>query len=225
MYLWWDPTFILLIPVLILTVFAQARVSRTFKEFSRMRSSFGIDGAAFARKLLDKEGLYNVEIQKIRGNLTDHYDPRAKVIRLSESTYDKLSVAGIGVVAHEIGHAMQDNQGYAPLRIRNKIFPVVNFSSSFSWIIFIVGLLFYSPVMVNIGIFLFTAVVAFSLITLPVEFNASNRAKKALAEMGMPQNELTGVKKVLGAAAMTYVASTAMALVQLLRMILISGRR
>jgi len=225
MYFWWDPTFFLLIPVLILTIFAQIRVSKTFKEYSKMRSSFGVNGAEFARNLLDKEGLYNVKIQKIRGNLTDHYDPIKKVVRLSEATYDKLSVAGIGVVAHEIGHAMQDSRNYAPLKVRNKIFPVVNFSSSFSWIIFFVGFLFASPILVNIGIVLFSAVVAFSLITLPVEFNASNRAKKALAEMGMPQRELDGVSKVLGAAAMTYVASTAMAVVQLLRMILISQRR
>jgi hypothetical protein len=174
--------------------------------------------------MLESAGLYDIRIEKIPGKLSDHYDPRNKVVRLSSSTYNSNSVASLGVVAHEIGHAIQHANGYVPLVIRNGIAPVVSITSNLSWILFIVGFLFFNIALIRIGIFLFSFAVIFSFITLPVEFDASRRAVKILgSNLLMPPSELEGVKQVLNAAAMTYVAGTLMAILQLLRMIFLAG--
>ncbi len=219
----WDPTFILLIPAIILAAYAQFLVSSRFSQYSRVRSSFGYTGSQLARQLLDNAGLYDIKIERVKGNLTDHYDPRKRVVRLSQATHDSTSIAALGVVAHEIGHAIQDKEKYVPLVVRNSVVPVAQFGTSFSWILFIIGLLMVSPILIRAGIIVFSAFVFFTLVTLPVEFNASTRAKKLLTSMGMPAPELKGVSSVLGAASMTYVASSATAILQLLRMLLIAG--
>lgn len=221
--LFWDPTFIILIPAIILAAYAQFLVSSRFSQYSKVRSTFGFNGTQLARQLLDNAGLYDIKIERIRGNLTDHYDPKKRVVRLSDATHSSTSIAALGVVAHEIGHAIQDKEKYAPLVVRNAVVPVAQIGSSLSWIIFIIGLLMVSPILIRIGIVVFSAFVFFTLVTLPVEFNASSRAKKLLASMGMPSKELKGVSAVLGAAAMTYVASAATSILQLLRMLVLSG--
>ncbi|KAF2956815.1 zinc metallopeptidase [Marinitoga sp. 38H-ov] len=220
---WFDPTFIILIPGLILSLIAQASVQGTFSKYSKVISSTGETGAEFARRMLSSLGLYDVRVEAVSGFLTDHYDPRNKVLRLSAATYSSRSVAALGVVAHEVGHAMQHQENYLPLVLRNFSVPFAAIGSNLSWIIFIIGFLFYSQPLIQLGIILFSFAVLFTLITLPVEFNASSRAIKTLPLMGMPTSEVVHVKKVLGAAAMTYVASAAMAILQLLRMIMIAG--
>lgn len=221
---WFDPTFILLIPAILLAAWAQIQVSSTFSKYSRYRSSLGMVGSQVARMLLDSVGLYDVKIEMISGTLTDHYDPRSKVIRLSKATYSSGSVAAIGVIAHEIGHAVQHQKQYVPLILRNAIVPIASIGSSLSWIIFIIGLLFFSPALIRFGIVLFSLAVLFTILTLPVELNASKRALKMLeTNLLLPKQEILAVKKVLNAAALTYVASMAMALLQLLRMIFIAG--
>ncbi|MEA2065680.1 MAG: zinc metallopeptidase [Thermotogota bacterium] len=218
-----DPTFVLLIPAIILAIWAQNKVNSSFSRYSKVKSSFGMTGSELARHLLDSAGLYNIKIENIKGKLTDHYDPKKKVVRLSESTRNNLSVAALGVVAHEIGHVIQDKKNYTPLVIRNAFAPVANIGSGLSWIIFIIGFLFWSPILVRLGIILFSLVVLFTLITLPVEYNASNLAKRMLTRLGMPKKEVVAVNNVLSAAALTYVASTLMAALQLMRMIFLSG--
>ncbi len=222
----YDPTFILLIPALLLAIWAQATVQSNFSKYSKVRSNLGMTGADLARFILDSAGLYDVRIELIPGSLTDHYDPRAKVVRLSQATYNSSSIAALGVVAHEIGHAIQHKERYAPLVVRNSIAPVAAFSSNLAWLFFILGLFTEFLGLARLGILLFLAVVLFSIITLPVEFDASKRAVKILERsLMMPASELKGVKEVLTAAAMTYVASTLMAIMQLLRMILIARNR
>ncbi|TYB91487.1 MAG: zinc metallopeptidase [Kosmotoga sp.] len=218
-----DPTFILLIPAVILAIWAQNKVNSSFSRYSKVKSTFGMTGSELARHLLDNVGLYDIKIESIKGKLTDHYDPKKKVVRLSEATRNNSSIAALGVVAHEIGHAIQDKKNYTPLVIRNAFAPVANIGSGLSWIIFIIGFLFWSPMMVRIGIILFSLVVLFTLITLPVEYNASNLAKRMLTRIGMPKKEVSAVNNVLSAAALTYVASTLMAALQLLRMIFLAG--
>jgi len=221
--MFWDPTFIVLIPAIILAAYAQFLVSSRFSQYSKVRSAFGYTGSQLARRLLDNAGLFDIHIERVKGNLTDHYDSRNRVVRLSQATHDSSSIAALGVVAHEIGHAIQDKEKYAPLVVRNAVVPVAQLGSSLSWILFVIGLLMVSPLLIKVGILVFSAFVFFTLVTLPVEFNASSRAKKLLASMGMPSTELKAVGSVLGAAAMTYVASTATAILQLLRMLLIAG--
>lgn len=224
--MFFDSTFIILIPALIIAAFAQMKVSSAYNKYSKINNMRGITGAETARHILDANGLFDVPIEIIPGKLTDHYDPKAKVMRLSNDVYRGTSIAAVGVAAHESGHALQDQQNYVPIRIRNSIFPVVNFSSQFSWIIFFVGLIFGFSSLVNIGIILFAAVVVFQIITLPVEFNASNRAVAILEERGILNgDELSGAKAVLSAAAMTYVAAALMAIAQLLRLLALSNRR
>ncbi|ONN26802.1 peptidase [Thermosipho affectus] len=219
-----DPTFIILIPGILLALIAQMYVQERFSKYSRIPSSLNMTGAELAKFMLESSGIYNVKVERVPGNLTDHYDPIKKVVRLSDATYNSNSVAALGVVAHEIGHAIQHARKYVPLILRNSIAPVVSFSSNLSWILFILGFIFMNMALVRIGILLFSLAVIFSLITLPVEFDASRRAVKILeSNLMMPKNELSGVKSVLGAAAMTYVASTLMAFLQLLRMLLIAG--
>lgn len=221
--MFWDPTFIVLIPAIVLAAYAQFLVSSRFSQYSKVRSTFGYTGSQLARRLLDNVGLFDIHIERVKGNLTDHYDSRKRVVRLSQATHDSSSIAALGVVAHEIGHAIQDREKYAPLVVRNAVVPVAQLGSSLSWILFVIGLLMVSPLLIKVGILVFSAFVFFTLVTLPVEFNASSRAKKLLASMGMPSTELKAVGSVLGAAAMTYVASTATAILQLLRMLLIAG--
>lgn len=220
-----DPTYLILIPAILISAWAQFKVSSTFNKYSTVRSINEYTGAQVARILLNDAGLQEVEIQQVPGRLSDHYDPRAKVLRLSSDVYGSTSVASIGVAAHEVGHAIQDKESYSALVFRNAIVPVVNFSSSLSWILFFIGILFSYSTLVTIGIILFSVVVLFQLVTLPVEFNASSRALKILEARGiLYDKEVDGARKVLSAAALTYVAATLMAVLQLVRLIAISNR-
>lgn len=220
-----DPTYLILIPAILISAWAQFKVSSTFNKYSTVRSINGYTGAQVARILLNDAGLQEVEIQQVPGRLSDHYDPRAKVLRLSSDVYGSTSVASIGVAAHEVGHAIQDKESYSALVFRNAIVPVVNFSSSLSWILFFIGILFSYSTLVTIGIILFSVVVLFQLVTLPVEFNASSRALKILEARGiLYDKEVDEARKVLSAAALTYVAATLMAVLQLVRLIAISNR-
>ncbi|NGU52471.1 zinc metallopeptidase [Clostridium perfringens] len=220
-----DPTYLILIPAILISAWAQFKVSSTFNKYSTVRSINGYTGAQVARILLNDAGLQEVEIQQVPGRLSDHYDPRAKVLRLSSDVYGSTSVASIGVVAHEVGHAIQDKESYSALVFRNAIVPVVNFSSSLSWILFFIGILLSYSTLVTIGIILFSVVVLFQLVTLPVEFNASSRALKLLEARGiLYDKEVDGARNVLSAAALTYVAATLMAVLQLVRLIAISNR-
>ena len=222
-----DPSWLIIIPALILTVWAQFKVNSTFEKYSKVRSARGLTGAEVARRILDLNGLRDVTVVRTKGNLTDHYDPRAKTVRLSESVYDNMSVAAIGVAAHEVGHAVQHATGYAPIKARNAIVPVVNICSNLAVPLFVLGLVFSSTTfLMDIGIYLFAASVLFHLITLPVELNASKRAVATLdSNYILEGNEIKGARSVLSAAAMTYVASAAMAVLQLLRLILVRNRR
>jgi len=223
--MYYDPTFIILIPALLLSLWATLSVQSRFNHYSQVRSRIGMTGAELAKFILEASGLYNVRVESIYGSLTDHYDPRAKVVRLSQATYSSDSVAALGVVAHEIGHAIQDAKRYTPLVIRNALAPVAQFSSNLAWILFIAGLFTGFFGLARLGIILFSIAVLFSIITLPVEFDASRRALAILEKnLMMPTDELKGVKAVLSAAAMTYVAAMLMAVLQLLRMILITRR-
>ncbi|NMB43571.1 MAG: zinc metallopeptidase [Clostridiales bacterium] len=226
-YRYFDPTYILVIIGIIITMAASAKVNSTFNKYTRVRSLSGITGAAAASMLLQSQGIYDVKIERVRGNLTDHYDPRNKVLRLSDSVYSSSSVAALGVAAHECGHAVQHNEGYAPLKIRAALVPVVNFGSNLAWPIILLGLILgTSSTLINIGIFLFSFGVLFQLVTLPVEFNASGNAIRMLERTGiLSSNEIGHTKKVLQAAALTYVASAAASLLQLLRLFLLFGRR
>ncbi|MDO4292987.1 MAG: zinc metallopeptidase [Eubacteriales bacterium] len=226
-YYYYDATYLLVILGAILTMVASAGVNGTFRRYSRVRSTTGMTGAETARRILDRNGLYDVKVEHIRGNLTDHYDPRTKVVRLSDATYSATSVAAVGVAAHECGHAMQDSEGYEPLRLRSKMAPAANFGSRFGLPIFILGLLFGSnQVLMQIGIWVFLLAVLFQLVTLPVEFDASRRAMGFLTGYGvLSETEAEGSRKVLRAAAMTYVAAAAASILNLLRLILMARSR
>lgn len=226
-YYYYDATYLLVILGAILSVIASARVNGTFSRYSRVRSMSGMTGAQAARRILDRNGLYDVKVEHIRGNLTDHYDPRTKVLRLSDATYGASSVAAVGVAAHECGHAVQDSEAYEPLRIRSKMAPAANFGSRFGLPIFIAGLVFgANEVLMQIGIWVFLLAVLFQLITLPVEFDASKRALAMLTDYGiLGDGEVEGSRKVLKAAAMTYVAAAAASVLNLLRLILIARSR
>lgn len=221
-----DPTIILVLFGLVLTMVASAGVKSTFAKYSRVRCMAGFTGAQAAAEVLRCSGIYDVRIEHVSGNLTDHYDPRSKVLRLSDSTYSSNSVAAVCVAAHECGHAIQHQKGYGPLVLRSTLVPAANIGSSLSWPIFLVGLLMSLRPLVMAGILLFGLAVIFQLVTLPVEFNASSRAIKILQGTGMlGDTEISGAKKVLRAAAMTYVASLAASILQLLRLILLAGGR
>lgn len=223
----YDWTYLLLIPALLLSLWAQFRVSSTFNRFSKVRASSGMTATQMAEQLLHAEGVYDVSVERTRGNLTDHYDPKNMVLRLSDSTANSTSVAALGVAAHEAGHVLQHRDGYAPLMLRTAAVPVVNIGSNLSWPLFLVGLIFSWEPLLYAGIALFALAVLFALITLPVEFNASKRALAALEANGylQPGEEMRGARKVLSAAAMTYVASAFMAIMQLLRLLAIAGVR
>ncbi|MCM0648728.1 zinc metallopeptidase [Clostridium swellfunianum] len=217
--------FLILVPALIVSFWAQTKVSSTFEKYSKVYSMSGLTGAQTARMLLDTSGLYDIPVEVVPGRLSDHYDPRSRVMRLSKEVFYGTSVASIGVAAHETGHAIQHKLKYAPLTIRNSIIPLVNISSNLSWGLFVLGLVLGWANLINFGILLFSAVVVFQLITLPVEFNASKRAITILSDKGiLYTNELSGAKAVLDAAAMTYVAAALMAVSQLLRLIMMSNR-
>ncbi len=217
---------ILVLPAIIFAMWAQAKVGSTFKKYSMVVSQRGMTGAQAAQAVLAANGVYNVRIERVAGNLTDHYDPRTNVIRLSDSVHSSNSVAAMGVAAHEAGHAVQYAKGYAPIKIRQAIIPVTQIGSSLALPMIIMGVLFSNSMFINLGIIFFAAATVFQLITLPVEFNASSRAIKALAEGGLLyEDELSGAKKTLTAAALTYVAALAVSLAQLLRLIFIFGGR
>ena len=222
-----DPTMILIIPALVFAFWAQSRVKSTFVTYSEIRARGGVTADSVSRTLLDRFGLQGVRVERVPGNLTDHYDPRDKVLRLSDSVGGSTSIAAIGGAAHEVGHAIQDKEGYVPLRLRNAIVPVVNIGSMGAFPLFLIGLFMGAPVLINLGIILFAGVVVFHLVTLPVELDASARALKLLSSTGILMNdELGGARKVLNAAALTYVAATIMAIAQLLRLLILSrGRR
>ena len=222
---YWDPTYFLVLIGAVLCLWANFRVTSTFKKYNRVRSQSNMTGAEAAQVLLNSQGIYDVQIEHIRGSLTDHYDPRKKILRLSDDTYGSASVAAIGVAAHECGHAMQHKEGYAPLQIRSAIVPLANFGCRFGIPIIILGL-FLGQFFVELGIWVFAVSVLFQLVTLPVEFNASGRAVRLLADQGILSVEENGqCKKVLRAAALTYVAAAASAILQLIRLILIFGNR
>lgn len=222
---YYDPSYILILIGVVICMIASARVNATYRKYDRVRSRTGMTGAEAARRLLQYQGIYGVPVQRVSGSLTDHYDPGKQIVYLSESTFDSSSVAAIGVAAHECGHVMQHEENYLPLKLRTALVPVANFGARFSVILIIAGL-FFGYVLTEIGILLFCAVVLFHLVTLPVEFNASSRALRLLEEDGILGQEETGMtRKVLRAAAMTYVANTLLSILQLLRLILIYGGR
>lgn len=223
--------YVLLIAAILLTVIAQARVSSNFRKYSSVRNRRGMTGAEAARRVLDANGLSGVAVEQIRGSLTDHYDPSKKVLRLSETVYGRESVAAVSVACHEAGHALQDAENYGPLKLRNGMVPIVNFSSKFCWILIFAGIIlsaagtYMAGWIFDIGIILFVAVILFHLVTLPVEFNASRRAMDQMELAGIiDSDEERGAKKVLSAPAMTYVASLAVAVAQLLRLLAMRGR-
>lgn len=222
---YYDPTYILVLLCAVASIIASARVNSTFNRFDRVASRAGMTGAQAAQRLLRSAGIVDVSVQHIAGNLTDHYDPTNKVLRLSDATYDSTSVAAIGVAAHECGHAIQHQQSYIPLKIRSSLVPAANLGSRAGIPIILLGVFFgYNMTLVHIGIWVFAFAVLFQIVTLPVEFNASSRAVKILAQEGiLAQDEVPKCKKVLKAAAMTYVAAAASSVIQLLRLVLIFG--
>ena len=228
-YLYFDYTYLIFIlPCLILSIICSVNVNSTFKKYSQVRNTRNLTGAQAAQSVLMSHGVTGVTIEPVAGNLTDHFDPRTNTIRLSESVYNSTSVAAVGVAAHEAGHAVQHAQGYVPNKIRSVVVPVANFGSKLSWILIFIGLLLpvEFSVVVYIGIFLFSFSVLFTLITLPVEFNASKRALQTIESTNMLNGEeYRGAKKTLSAAAMTYVAAAATSVASLLRLILIARRR
>lgn len=227
-----DQTFIILIPAMIFAFYAQAKVQSAYKTYASVRNRNGITGAQAARKILDSNGLTEVAIEIIPGKLSDHYDPRKKIMSLSQNVYNDASIASVSIAAHEAGHAIQDEKGYTALKIRNSIAPVISVASNLSWPLLIIGIIitsagYYSGgnMLFNAGIFLFTGVVIFHAVTLPVEFNASKRAVEEMVSLGIiHEEERTSSKKVLSAAAMTYVAALAVAVANLIRILAIRGR-
>lgn len=223
--MYWDQTIIILIPALIFSLIAQLMVKGAFSKYSGVRNSRGYTGADAARAILDRNGLSYIRIEHINGELTDHYDPGANVIRLSDSVYNNDSVAAVGVAAHEAGHAVQYAEGYGPIKVRSAIIPITQFGSNLSTPLVILDIIFSSNVLITAGILLFCTVVLFQAITLPVEFNASGRALKVLREEHfLDDDEMKGAKSVLTAAALTYVAAMFSALASLARLLLIRNR-
>lgn len=225
-----DWTFLILIPGMIVAAYAQFQVSSAYKAYSKVRTKNGITGAEAARTLLDSNGLSTIGIEGVAGNLTDHYDPRSKVMRLSQGVGQQATIAAVGIAAHETGHAIQDKEGYGPLRFRSFMVPITGFASNLAWPLFFLGFFFsqtsWGFALMDLGIVLFSLALLFNIITLPVEFNASKRAVDALLDnhLILPGEEI-GVKKVLRAAALTYVAAALMSLLTLLRLLILRGSR
>lgn len=219
-----DGTYVLIILAFLISALVSAKMNATFSKYSKVRSYCGMTGAQAAQRILSSAGIYDVRIEHVSGKLTDHYDPSNKVLRLSDAVYGNTSIAAIGVAAHECGHAVQHARNYVPLSVRSAIVPVANFGSQLSWPLFLAGLIFPFRPLLMIGILLFCAALLFQIVTLPVEFNASARALRMLDETGiMGRQEIRGTKKVLRAAAMTYVAAVIGSLLQLLRLLILSG--
>lgn len=221
-----DPLYLyLVLPAIFLAMFASIRVKTTFSKYSKISASYS--GADAARKVLESNGVYDVKVERVSGHLTDHFDPKTNVIRLSESVYDSYSISAVGVAAHEAGHAVQHAKGYTPIKIRSAIYPVSNLGSRLSFPLILIGLLFNFSFLMNLGIIFFAVALAFQLVTLPVEFNASKRALQAVKQHGIltDNTQLNGARKVLSAAAMTYVTSFLVSLTQLLRFLIISNNR
>lgn len=221
-----DPTLILVLIGATVSMWASGRVQSTFRRYSSVRSMTGMTGADAAKKILNSQGIYDVTVQSVKGQLTDHYDPRTKTVNLSEAVYGQTSVSAIGVAAHECGHAIQDNVGYSPLKLRAAFVPVASFGSKLSWPLILLGLLFGASPFIQIGIWMFVLALLFQVITLPVEFNASSRAVRILGDVGILQGqEVDQTKQVLNAAALTYVAAVAASVLQLLRLLILFGGR
>ncbi|CAH0172006.1 zinc metallopeptidase [Peribacillus castrilensis] len=213
--------FIYLAIIILIPIYAQMKVKSTYKKYSKVSASSGMSGAETARAILDQNGLFNVRVEETPGMLSDHYDPRDKTVRLSSDNYHGHSVAGVAVAAHEVGHAIQDKEAYAFLRFRHALVPVANFGSNISWILILIGMLASIPGLLLAGIVFMAAAVLFQVITLPVEFNASSRAMDQLVSAGVIRNdEERETKKVLSAAAMTYVAAALVAVLELVRLLL-----
>lgn len=228
--MYYDPTYILIIIGVLLSMLASSRVKSTYAKYNRVRNHAGVTGQMAAQQILRQAGIYDVQVQRVSGELTDHYDPKNKVLRLSDATYGSTSVAALGVAAHECGHAIQHATNYLPLSIRGALVPVANFGAQISWPLILIGLFMrgdMSAFLINAGIILFIFAVAFQIVTLPVEFNASSRALRILKGSGLLYEEEVGqARKVLGAAALTYVAGAASAILQLLRLLILTrGRR
>ena len=225
--MFFDPTYFLILIGVVLSLIASAKVKSTYAKYQKVRSRSNMTGAMTAERLLRANGINDVRIEHVAGNLTDHYDPRSKVLRLSDSVYGSTSVAAVSVAAHEVGHCIQHAKGYAPLKIRTALVPVANFGSGISWILILAGIFFGGfSWLIDLGIIFFAAAVLFQIVTLPVEFNASSRALTALSDNGiLYQEEIGKGRKVLRAAALTYVASAAAAILQLLRLVLLFGNR
>ncbi|SCG97093.1 Putative neutral zinc metallopeptidase [uncultured Clostridium sp.] len=224
---YFDPTYLLVLIGVVISLWASAKVKTTYSKYSRVRSMSGLTGAQVADQILRANGIYDVRIGHVSGELTDHYDPKNRVLRLSDVVYNSTSVAALGVAAHECGHAVQDDKDYFPLRFRNALVPVANFGTQAAWPIIIIGLVFgSSSFLINLGILLFSLGVLFQLVTLPVEFDASHRAIQILGNTGILYgDEIRGTKKVLSAAAMTYVAAAAASILSLLRLLILFGGR
>lgn len=223
------PADVLIIPAIVIALWAQARVSMAYRKYAAIETRSRMTGAQAAYQIMRGANVTGVDIEVVPGEMTDHYDPVKKVLRLSQAVYSGSSIASVGIAAHEVGHAIQDASAYAPMKIRHLMYPISSIGSTLAFPLIFIGLIFnfaYSQLLVSLGIWLFTAAVAFTIITLPVEFNASSRAIKALTAGGyLTQDELYGVRKVLGAAAMTYVAAAAAAVLQLLRLLIIARGR
>ncbi len=213
---------ILVVPAIILSLIAQAKVKSTYSKYKKVSNGSGLTGAQVARAILDNGGLHHVQIQMIAGELSDNFNPQTNIVSLSQEVYNGTSVAAMGIAAHECGHALQHANGYTPVKIRSAMVPVVNFASSLSWIVIVVGLMMASETIAMIGVIFMAATTVFYLVTLPVEFNASSRAKKLIVDLNLAQgNDSKGVKKVLSAAAMTYVTALLTSLMSLIRVLLI----
>ena len=226
-YYWgFDWTYLLLVIGMLLSLAASAKVKSTFAAYKRVRSASGLTGAMAAQKILYAAGITDVQITRVSGSLTDHYDPRNKTLALSDEVYGSTSLAAVGVAAHECGHAIQHDTGYAPLEFRSAIVPVANIGAQLSWPLFVAGLIFSIQPLLTLGIILFSLAVLLQLVTLPVEINASSRALNNLQSLGiLGQNEIRGARKVLSAAALTYVAALASSILQLLRLVILAGGR
>ncbi len=217
--------FIFVLPAMLFAAYAQMKIKNSFTKYSKIPNGYGYTGAQVARMILDRNGLNHIPIESVAGNLTDHYDPRTKVIRLSNSVYSGNSIASMSVAAHEVGHAMQHEEGYIPLSLRSMIAPIAGFGSRLVWIFIILGIMLRATSFINIGILLFLGVVVFQIVTLPVEFNASRRALLQLENGISPEENIGSAKKVLNAAALTYVAATLVAIGELLRLMSMTNRR